>query len=686
MIIGKVNTPNAGAEVEGADGIKEISQGSTLMWGDVVRNNSATPLEIRLDALEANQSSNLLVIQPGGVARLEQLGGDVADVPNRTKVVALTEGVELFEISDDINTAVLEQEDDGGAAMGLVGAGMLGGSGLAAALLGAGAVGAYLFSDDDNDGTTATAQGLSDTRDGGLAGGLQATNTALEETPLAPVTTVTGELPAGLVMVGDALGDAGAQDPTGVANLLAETVGNSDSQGSADDGLVGLAASTSNGLSEGAAGTPLEPVIVPLASTVGSDSGTTSGVALGLGAVGTTLANDESPLAPLTAEVLAPVVGDGGGANSGLSNTVFVAGDGIEALTSEDSALAPLAPVTGGVVTGTDALATGLDEGGDAIYAAGEQDPSGLALLAGDLLGGDATGTEPPSAQGGQPNSDESNPLAPITGGSSDSSGSGDASDNSEPAGLAGGVQSLSGGIEETPLAPLGAVTDAVGSGLLTLGDGIGGVSENDPSGLSVLLSEVVGNSSTAGPGGDGVVGLLHAVATGLDEGTAGTPLEALINPIASLLGEDGGLVTGVADGVAAVGTTLGEDESFLSPVTSDILSPIVGDNDAQQSGLANTLDQIADGLDLLTAEGSALAPLAPLTDGVGTVLETVAGGVDQGGDAIYEAGAQDPSGLVLLVGDLLGGDATGTDAKINSQSSGSESTIPSPLDLLNLG
>lgn len=668
MNVGTVTTPNAGAVALSSDGIeREITFESQVAWGDVIENRSATPLEIKLPALEAGQGANLLVIQPGASARLERLGDDAVGTPNRTNVVAQTEGVELFDISDDINTAVLEQEDDGAAAMGLVGAGVLGGSGLAAAALGAAGVGALALSDgdDDSQGSDGSIQTASD-RSGGVAGGVQGVAASIEETPLEPAASPVREIAAAVVTVGDALSDASEQDPTGVANLLAETVGNSDSPSSQDNGVVGVVSSAASGLEQGSEGSPLEGLVAPLATTLGSDDGQTTGVAQGLGAVGTTLAKDDSALAPLTSEILAPIVGDAGGGESGLSNTVFDVGDGIEALTAEDSAVAPLAPVTGGLVTGTDTLAAGLDEAGDAIYEAGEQDPSGVAKLVGDLLGGDATGTEPP-VSADQPEAPDAgttgtpldiilDPIAGAAGAGMEDDANGDTSSVNEAGGVAGGLDALNDGLEQTALAPLVGVTAAVADLVFTLGDGIDSASESDPSGLTDILSSTLGDSDTTGPKEDGVVGLLNAVGTGLDEGATGSPLEQLIDPVSELVGSQEGASSGIASGVGAIGTTLALDESPLSPLTADLLSPIVSEADGVDSGLPSTLDEVANGLTELTSD-SALEPLAPVTEGASGVVMTIAEGCRGIGRQVRDfAGDQDNSGVSDLVADLLGG------------------------------
>jgi len=103
--------------------------------------------------------------------------------------------------------------------------------------------------------------------------------------------------------------------------------------------------------------------------------------------VGSTLTQDTSVLAPLTTEVLGPVVGTSAGQDGGLPQTLNQASEGLTDLTNQDSALAPLNAVTepvGGVV---DTLASGVGTLGDGVAQVSAQDPSGVSGLVGDLLG-----------------------------------------------------------------------------------------------------------------------------------------------------------------------------------------------------------------------------------------------------------------------------------------------------------
>ncbi|MFN4329170.1 MAG: beta strand repeat-containing protein [Limnobacter sp.] len=457
----------------------------------------------------------------------------------------------------------------------------------------------------------------------GLAGTLADVGHALEATPLAPATALTGPLADGALTAGNALAGFSEQDPTGLAALLGKTLGSNAAASSTDDGLVGGLNALATGLDKGAEGSPLADVVDPLSRTVGSDEGQTSGVALALSEIGGVLVGDSSPLAPLTSGLLGPVVGTHGNEHGGVVQTLEGVADGANALTATGP-LAPLAPVTDGVAMVLDTAAGGLGTAADALAGNAGADPSGTLQLISDLLGGQATGGGAPSPT---PNAD----------------------------GLAGALLDVGTALNKTPLSPLAAVTDALGSGLLAAGSALGDVAAQDPTGLATLLTHVLGTTDTQVSTDSGVVGVLNAIAAGLDAGTTGSPLEGLIDPVSELVGSQEGATNGVAAGVAALGTTLALDDSPLAPLTSGILSPVVGQSAGVESGLPSTLHQVALGLGDLTTD-SVLAPLAPVTDALATVLDTVGGGLAQGGAAITDFSAQDPSGVAHLLGDLLGG------------------------------
>ena len=385
--VAKIQTPNATPTITRNGQV--VADAELFQWGDEISNTSATPMEIRIPARGPGQGDTLLVLQPGAAARLEEIGSDVAGAASRTKVVALTEGVELYDIDDDVSSAILEQGT--GEMSGLVGAGLLAGGlgGGAAAGLGAVAAGAFLLGNDDDNG----GAGQSGSGAGGLAGGVESIGDGLEETPLAPVEGATDAVSDGLGMVGGAIGGVSDQDPTGLTDVLAGVVGDpSSGDGSDAGGLVGAVNSISTGLDSGTENTPLSPLVDPLTETLGSDSGAVDGVAQGLADVGNTLAGDDSPLAPVTSEILAPIVGtsDDTSDTNGIPGTLNEVSEGLTDLTAEDAALAPLDPVTSAVGDGVNTLADGVETLGGAVTDASAQDPTGLIGTVGEVLGGDS--------------------------------------------------------------------------------------------------------------------------------------------------------------------------------------------------------------------------------------------------------------------------------------------------------
>jgi hypothetical protein len=459
----------------------------------------------------------------------------------------------------------------------------------------------------------------------GVAGVVGDVDSALAQTALEPLTAVTGPVAGVLLTVGDAIAGVSEQDPTGLTSLLGNVVGTNDTKSSTDTGLVGAVNALATGLDKGTEDTPLDVLIDPLSRTLGSDESQTSGVALGLSELGGVLSEDVSPLAPLTAELLGPVVGIHEGSSNGLPGTLDGVSSGLEELTNQ-SALEPLSPVTDGLGALLSALSEGIEMGGDALAENASVDPTGTLGLLAEVLGGEVNKPEPtPRPEGETIN------------------------------GVAGLLDDVGTGLLQTPLAPVAGITDALASGLVQAGDALGGVAEQDPTGLATLLTNVLGTTETGASEDTGLVGGINALATGLDEGTTGTPLEALIDPVADLLGSQEGSTSGVAAGVGALGTTLALDSSPLAPLTSGLLSPIVGQASGVESGLPTTLDTVADGLTDLTSD-SALQPLSPVTEGLSSVVKAVSNGCRGIGRQISEFAQDDPSGVSALVGDLLGG------------------------------
>lgn len=644
-----IQTPNATVHVQRAGQTLDANPQDKLQWGDVLTNNSRTALEIRIPARAQGQGETLLVLQPGASARLEESGSDVHGAESRTKVVALSDGVQLFDVDDKIASAYLEQGD--GAMAGLVGAGLLAGGssgglllgGLAALGLassgggdsgnnsntdttgtnGGGLLGGLTGGGTAGGGTGGTSGGTSGgtgstTTSGGLAGGVGALSDSANQTPLAPVSAATDAVSSGLTTVGDGLSGVSAQDPTGTANLLASVIGTSTGGTPVtNDGLVGVVNAVSSGLADGAAGTPLAPVIDPLTQTLGSTDGMVSGVAAALGEIGNVLAGDQSPLAPITSGLLAPIVGTmaDSGTNNGIPGAVLDVGQGLTDLTNTNSALAPLNPVTDAVSNSLlSPVASGVETIGQTLVDNSASDPSGLLNTVGTLLGGDSAGGTVVAGE-------FSNPLDSL---------------------LAGGASSgFSGGLLS------GSLGDATGGSL---------------------------------GGTDGLVGVLHDTGAALSSASAGTPLASVVEPVSMLVGSSNGAISGLASGVGDIGNVLAGDHSALAPVTNGLLAPVVGTtgDTSTANGIPGTLLEVGHGLTDLTNPNSALAPLNPVTEAVSnSLLSPVAGGIETVGQAVVDNSAADPSGLVKTVGTLLGGDLTAV------HTSSSISTTPDPTHLI---
>lgn len=152
--VGIIKSP-AGLQVERGGKIVELSQGDALKWNDVVTNTGTQTVEVLMPAVSAGHGDTLLQLAPNASAKLEQITSTVADGATRTEVVALSEGVELYDIDNDVSSAILTPYE--GTMSGLVGAGLLAGGSAGAgvgAAIGGAALGAIALSDDGDDTVT----------------------------------------------------------------------------------------------------------------------------------------------------------------------------------------------------------------------------------------------------------------------------------------------------------------------------------------------------------------------------------------------------------------------------------------------------------------------------------------------------------------------------------------------------
>lgn len=116
-----------------------LRQGDAILAGDVIQNKDLVPVDIELPALTEGQADSLVTLAPESAA---QIASNTAANGAMIEVTSLTEGVELYAISDGTDGAIL-LADAGTGFNGLVGAGLLsagsaGGVGSLASVVGGG--------------------------------------------------------------------------------------------------------------------------------------------------------------------------------------------------------------------------------------------------------------------------------------------------------------------------------------------------------------------------------------------------------------------------------------------------------------------------------------------------------------------------------------------------------------------
>ncbi|MDX1668064.1 MAG: hypothetical protein R3194_01490 [Limnobacter sp.] len=370
--VGNIQTPTSGLTVQRGGETIILEQGDSLQWKDVITNEGATPVDILMPARYAGQGDTLLTLQPGASAELAEITAPGAGNASRTEVIALSEGVELYDIDNEISSSILTPYE--GELSGLVGAGLLAGGAGAGAAAGVGAVGLAALAagggggdgggGDDGSGPPPASPPpvmpppvmppppvtappppappppapapSPDTA--GLAGALlsagEGTDSGLAASGQVPApdgapspSDGTEALAAPLGMVAPML--ASDQDPTGLSTLVSSTVF-SEPEGYTNDseGVAGALSATSAGLDDGAGEDfALAMVTDPLIEVVGGGSDEAAGLSSGVADVGNALAGDSSELAPLT-NSLAPVVGtDSAEGANGLTGTLTEVGD-----------------------------------------------------------------------------------------------------------------------------------------------------------------------------------------------------------------------------------------------------------------------------------------------------------------------------------------------------------------------
>ena len=389
--------------------IFELVQGETLRPGDRIINRGAETATVGTLSKSPQYPSSLATLKPGQSVKVTDVGNPEDEVlglePGDGDVVVETATAEAVADADFTVTPEVEMFGD---AQGLFGAvPFLGGAGaLAAGALGLAALAGGSSGDGGGDGAGNTGGGGNDGMGGmggtsnpssagagGLVGGIEQLNVGLDQTALEPLTALTAPLADGLGVVGGGL--LNANEPTGLGTVLGELIGapGSGVGVASDGGLVGLLNSVSTGLNDAVSSSPLQPlsaVVEPLTQTLGATNGVTDGVAQGLANVGAALSGDGSVLAPLTSDLLGPVVGTSTEQVGGAEQTLTQVGEGLTDLTSTNSALAPLSALTQPVDEAiVQQLAGVVDQLGAGLADVSAQDPSGIIGLLSSTLSGD---------------------------------------------------------------------------------------------------------------------------------------------------------------------------------------------------------------------------------------------------------------------------------------------------------
>lgn len=464
--------------------------------------------------------------------------------------------------------------------------------------------------------------------------------------PVAEVTdgsegAMSGLVGAGLLAGGGSL-LAGSAALVGGAALLAGSDGsnnepNSDGSLSSQNGnstaappeqvngLEGVIAEVSDALD----GTPLEPVggaLDPVQNAVGSVSDALNGVA----------ENDPTGLTGVVTGLLGGQAQDpSDDTSSGLVGIVNEVVDGLAAGTADTPAGAIIAPLADALDQPLTLLDTVLSTQAEALDVVATNDPTGVTTLVQNLLGGTETLA-----------TDAANNLLPDAG---------------QTSGLQGALAEVSDVLATGPLAPANAIVDPLQGGLNVLGDTLSTVTPMDPTGVTGVVSGLVGATSDIDlSASNGLVGVVSEVTEGLSQETFGTPLGAVTDPLAT-----------------AVDTVSQPLDSALTTV-ADALDPVAS---ADPSGLIGTVQTLL-GSDGVAASGSSL-PGAEIFDGLlasggdipvlGGLLEgstgtglPVIGDLPVLGDALAGVSSPADTGLPLIgdlpvVGDLLAMADTGS-------------------------
>jgi hypothetical protein len=263
---------------------------------------------------------------------------------------------------------------------------------------------------------------------------------------------------------------------------------------------------------------------------------------------------------------------------------------------------------------------------------------------------------------------------------------------------LIGGIESLNQSLEETPLAPLTGVTEPLADGLGTVSDGLADASEQDPTPVSNLLAETIGQEQEGYINDQtGVAGVVSNLSLGLTEGAEDTPLDPLTTAVSDMLLAP--LSSGISDAgdafienaemagpgeelVTTTGTLLGGE---TQPATEE---PPTEEPPADGGTTGTPLDAVVDPVVSLTEGGDTPdTPLDPVTDALmensdPAVLGESLGGVveDIGANTPLEAVTEPLADTLAGGGDSSSSETTPVDDLLTATEGTPISTVTDPL------
>lgn len=202
-----------------------LQQGDAVYAGDVLQNKDDMSIEILLPAQKAGQADSLLKLSPDSSAQV--IVGE-SDEDAALEVISLTDGVELYSVSDGGDGALL-QTDSGEAVSGLIGvdllaAGSTGGTNMLVTAIGSvfGVTAIAASSGDDSNAANPPGftENPSDNGEGTTDPGEN------PEPPTEPVDNTTGTTGTPLDVVLDPLFDVLGSTPLAViTDPLVDTLG-----------------------------------------------------------------------------------------------------------------------------------------------------------------------------------------------------------------------------------------------------------------------------------------------------------------------------------------------------------------------------------------------------------------------------------------------------------------------------